>query len=352
MIARFAVAALALGSVWGVGSVPAMAASFDCAKAATPMETTICAVPALSGADEVLAKSFATALGGLTKPSEQKMRADQRAWLDFAERSCTDNAKPMTIHSDDPAAGACLVAQFKTRSTRLEQSRMLGGHRFLIQSVYGVLPDPDEVGNPDSNWKVATHELVVPRLDSDDKLAEGFNGFVTAEAKAFSTLGVGLSGQALPELEGTANTEVTIKPVEVVESRISLEVFNYWFGHGAAHGNWGISYLHYLTNEGRGLEASDLFAGDDWQDVLVEAAWAQLHAEHDADWLQVDDKSEIAETVVDPHAWSFERDQGLTIQFDPYEVAAYAYGAPTITIPWDKLEAIKADGQDSVRYGW
>lgn len=352
MITRVAVAALALGAAWGAGSVPGMAASFDCAKAATPMETTICAVPDLSRADEVLAKSFATALGGLTKAGVQTMRADQRAWLDFAERSCTDNAKPMTVHSDDPAAGACLAAQFKTRSTRLEKSRMLGGHRFFIVSVYGVLPDPDEVGNPDSNWKVATHELVVPQLDGDDPLAEDFNGYVIAEAKTLSPLGVGLSGKALPALEGTANTDVTIKPVEVVDSRISLEAFSFWFGHGAAHGNWGISHLHYLTAEGRGLEAGDVFGGANWQEVLVEAAWTQLHAEHDADWLQVDDKSEIAQTVLDPQAWSFERDQGLTIQFDPYEVAAYAYGAPTITIPWDKLDAIKAEGQDRVRYGW
>lgn len=36
----------------------------------------------------------------------------------------------------------------------------------------------------------------------------------------------------------------------------------------------------------------------------------------------------------------------------PYEVSSYAYGAPTITIPWAKLDAIKAATQGDVRYGF
>ena len=62
--------------------------------------------------------------------------------------------------------------------------------------------------------------------------------------------------------------------------------------------------------------------------------------------------ADIAEIVVEPSRWDLSNDYGLVIQFEPYEVSAYAYGAPTITIPWDKLDAIKAETQDMVRYGY
>ena len=52
---------LGVASILALGPIPAMGASFDCAKAQTPFEHAICEAPELSRADEVLAKAFATA---------------------------------------------------------------------------------------------------------------------------------------------------------------------------------------------------------------------------------------------------------------------------------------------------
>ena len=60
----------------------ARAASFDCAKAAAPVEKTICGDPALSQADERLAGAFAAALAVTLDP--RSLRTEQRQWL--AER--------------------------------------------------------------------------------------------------------------------------------------------------------------------------------------------------------------------------------------------------------------------------
>jgi uncharacterized protein len=342
MIVRpFAAAAVLLGLL----ASPTFAASFDCSKAATPFERAICDTPALSAADELLAKAFATATGGLTKESVVAMRADQRNWLDYAQAVCTDDAKPLTSGSYDETASACMAEQFRSRSTTLEQSRMLGGHRFYLQSNYGALPDPNEADNPDSYWKVASHETVLPLLDADDPLAEGFNAYTLS-------LGEGLSDGDEGEFDASADSEVSMVVKEVAgTSRITLEVSSYWYGHGAAHGNWGVSYRHYYIPEAREVIAGDIFSGDDWASVLTDAAWEQLQAQH-KEWLDVDSAGDIAEIVVDPTRWSFSDDYGLLIQFQPYEIAAYAYGAPTITIPWEKLDAIKAETQESVRFGY
>lgn len=328
---------------------PAEAASFDCGKAETPFEKAICDTPDLSRADEILAKSFATATGGLTKASVNLMRTDQRNWLDFAQRACIDNAEPMTSGSYGEQETSCLIDVFKTRSTALEQSRMLGGHRFLVQGYYGALPDPNEAEDPDSYWKVARHELSYPLLDEDDSLAEAFNGYMSERVE-------GLKKSGNPEQgEGFDNSADTSHSVEVKEvagtNRITLEATTYWFGHGAAHGNYTISYLHYYVPEEREVIASDLFTGADWSETLVDATWEQLQLQH-GEWLMVEDKSDIAELVVDPTRWDISNDYGLVIQFQPYEVSAYAYGAPTVSIPWDKLDAIKAETQEAVRFGY
>src|SRR5690606_25836953 len=72
---------------------PAQAASFACARAGTAFEHAICDNPRLSAADDTLAIAFATAIGGLSQSGVNAMRVDQRNWLDFAARSCTDDAQ-------------------------------------------------------------------------------------------------------------------------------------------------------------------------------------------------------------------------------------------------------------------
>jgi uncharacterized protein YecT (DUF1311 family) len=57
----------------------ARAASFDCAKASSAVEKTICADPALSKADDRMAEVFAAASGATLRPSA--LRADQLRWL-------------------------------------------------------------------------------------------------------------------------------------------------------------------------------------------------------------------------------------------------------------------------------
>lgn len=341
---------LAVPAIPVLSVTPAQAASFDCAVAKTPLEHAICDFADLSKADELLAKTYATAVGGLTKGAVIALRADQKNWLDYAQRACNDDAEPKRSGSYDDTGATCLVSIFNARSTALEQSRMLGGHRFYLQSVYGALPDPNEADNPDSSWKIATHELTYPVLDSDDPLAKVFNDYMSARVDGLSQTSTDAEGSDAQD--GSSDTSVTVNLKQVVGvNRLTFDTTTYWYGHGAAHGNYTLSYFNYYVPKGREVIAEDMFAGDDWASTLVDAAWEQLQAQH-KEWLQVESASDIAEMVVEPTRWDLGDDYGLTIQFQPYEVAAYAYGAPTITIPWEKLDAIKAESQDSVRFGY
>lgn len=323
------------------GTLPAMpvtvqAASFDCGKAATPVETAICGNPELSRRDEVLAKAYATALGGLSDDAKAVVQAGQRRWLDFAGLACTPDAKPFTAAlSEDQQS--CLVAVYRGRIEDLQQSRMLGDWRFYPSTSYEAVDDPD----PEAFQGVATKEIASPRIDDPSETARTFNALLDQADAAAS-----------PDPKGedytTSDTMQTTTVVSVNGHRIALSTTSYWMGHGAAHGNYAISYTHYLTEQQRLMVASDLFAGNTWQEPLGQLALDELDRTIEGG-IWPESRVDVPKAAGDPSRWNL-TDDGLEIVFQPYEVTAYAAGAPTITIGWDKLGDYLAPGYGELLY--
>ena len=50
----------------------------------------------------------------------------------------------------------------------------------------------------------------------------------------------------------------------------------FWYGHGAAHGNYWTTYDHFLTTEKRELTAADIFKGKGWEKRLSKLVIARL----------------------------------------------------------------------------
>lgn len=341
-----------LALLFALGAGPAAAASFDCAKAATPFEHAICDDPTLSAADDRLTKTYQTAIGGLSPAALEQLRADQRGWLTHARRACTRDARPLTSGLYDERGVSCLVDLFVSRARVLENSRMIEGLRVYPVGLYSAMPDPNEADNPDSYWPLAQHELSFVQIDANESFAHAFNDTIRAEAGrlsgVFDTEDDPAEGSDL-DTSDTTNS-ITLKEL-AGEARITLSVSTYWYGHGAAHGNWTISYLHYLREEGRLMEARDFFTGKGWSKALLRLAVTALEAEH-GDNLMLDDPKYIADVVIDPTRWDLSDPYGLIIQFQPYEVSAYAYGAPTARIAWDDLADYLSETADTIRYGF
>lgn len=333
----------------GLATSVAQAASFDCSKASTPFEHAICDSAELSALDERLAKTYATAAGGLSETALDALRSGQRDWLGYAQQACTRDAEPLTRGAYDERGLSCLADIFKSRSRVLENSRMMDGRRFYPVGQYSAQPDPYEAENPDSSWPVAQHELAMIQLDADESFAAGFNAYVAEQAAEMA--GPQAGSETVDDDSSSDETHsLTIEEL-AGDGRITLLANTYWYGHGAAHGNWTISYRHYLVEEERAMVASDLFAARGWEKALLRLAVAALRAEH-GDNLQLDDTKYIAESVIDPSRWDLSDSYDLIIQFQPYEVAAYAYGAPTAHIAWSELEPYLAETADKVRYGF
>jgi len=80
----------------------ARAASFDCAKAATPTEKLICGDPQLSQLDGQTAQAYQRALERALDPD--KLRAEERAWLRTERKACGDDACLKKVYAQRLAA--------------------------------------------------------------------------------------------------------------------------------------------------------------------------------------------------------------------------------------------------------
>lgn len=308
----------------------AEAASFDCGKARTPFAKAVCGNPDLSKADDTLAQTFQTALNGLSVPAKTEVQGAQDAWVKYANIACTKDAKVATKPYDQDGI-SCLKNLFSERTEQLQNNKMLGGLRIYYVDRYAALRDPD---SRDDNVGVAIKSVSTPRIDGADSAAAAFNNFIQTGTTDVIDSTIADNPKPADGSEDDANSLIvtTVNPV-----RITMTVNSYTYGHGAAHGNYATTYIHYLRGKNRPLTADDLFAGKDWRAHLQTLALAMVKKAMGDD-LMLDDPSSLNNLVVDPTRWDFSKD-GLILQFEPYEIAPYAAGAPTVSIPWSDLTA-------------
>lgn len=320
---------------------PAQAASFDCAKASSQFEKAICDNDSLSEKDSTLAVAYATALGGLSEDALAIMRDGQRQWLNMTQRACTEDAEPAKVAYDETGI-QCLSNLYDSRIATLENSRMVEGLRFYTADLFAFAPDPD---GGDYN-KVATKKISTLRLDAQSELAAGFNAFVAEQTDYLaSRIAAGPKGE---DFDVTSDEAVAIGVHNVNMYVISAELTESWYGHGAAHGNYAVSYMHYLRTENRPLKTSDVFAAQGWEDKLTQMVWEQLERDL-GEYLQADSADDIKTQVTSIARWDFSPN-GIGINFQPYEVASYADGARTVTISWQSIEDLVTG--DASAYGW
>ena len=106
-------------TLWFVSS--AWAASFDCAKAATPVEKLICDAPELSAVDEDLSAVYKRIIGGVPQDDRQSIRSHQGEWLRFRDARCRVPVNPDGLARE--ASIDCLHEKYRQRIWQLEAMR-------------------------------------------------------------------------------------------------------------------------------------------------------------------------------------------------------------------------------------
>ena len=94
---------------------PPPRASFDCAKARTPLEKAICADAKLGRADLVLSRVYKQAMQTLTPDEQHALNADERQWMARLVGDCH------LTTAADAKARACALAAFEARFTAVDE---------------------------------------------------------------------------------------------------------------------------------------------------------------------------------------------------------------------------------------
>lgn len=96
-------------------SRPLSRASFNCAKAKSPIEVTICANPDLGRQDLLIARAYFPFFRTLRRADRKILLNNQRAWIERVPNECRLASVPAS-----PAVVSCLIGKYKARISALD----------------------------------------------------------------------------------------------------------------------------------------------------------------------------------------------------------------------------------------
>ncbi len=327
----------------------AFAASFDCSKASSAREKTVCSNPVLSGQDDDVAAAYTALRTRLSPTSADLVRSDQREWLHYLDTACPASG---TSRFNHPIAD-CLREKYTDRLKQLQPNA--AGSRVNKPVLYTrahfvtvaiTAKDKDNPDNPD----FGTGEFSWPQIDNPSPPQAVWNRAVFAAAAAAASA----SG---PDPKPAKTFDASIDPsgtewvaatvLSLNDHFLSVDIANSTYGYGAAHPNSSDTYFSWLPQFSRPLTPEDVFRSDvDWKKAVATLVTARLKINGAYIPEYLDEPSlqkAIATEVATPQAWTFSP-AGLTIHFGQYEILPYAGGMPSARLTWASLKPLLAPG--------
>ena len=322
---RWVSRALKLSAILVIGSASAAsAASFDCSKASKPIEKVICADPALSASDEQLGRDYARLLAEVPASLKSVVQKSQRSWLAYVPLTCSSDGRG-TI-KDKAQFTQCVKSEYEQRiATLSKQPQSLAAFKLITSAEFQAMPSSST--DPDF-FPIVTHtksvSIVYGGIDGD---AERLNAWLQSLAAS--------NDAGWNDPETTVSFDVRLASVNAVLASATLS--SDLFGVGAAHPLATSSMRHLILATGKPLTSRDMFQSNA-RNQLTNLIWNELKKKLGGD-LMLEKKSDLAKLIEDPARWSFGAD-GMTWNFNVYEVAAYVMGPQDITLPWPSLRTL------------
>jgi uncharacterized protein YecT (DUF1311 family) len=308
------------------------ASAFDCAKATTDTEKTICTQPALKAADDAMSAAYDSLSDRLKPETSAQLKISQRNFLAGREYC---------------GAGETICILDKT----ISRIRFLNGG-IAAGAVAGPMPQMEphlvqQVGDPKKG------------LITLDYAAFLFSNPATAGEKAFNAAMVKISAGAnfdpQPDMieyspdspwEQSNITQITL----LTETIISAETEYYMF-EGGAHGNGGVSSVSLNRKTGAQISVADAL-GKAGVDAFVSLCRDQIIAEKSERQAGYDPENPydiskdefysdetVRNVITNPNAWRLEPGQA-TVTFNNYVLGSYADGRFECTFAAELLSAI------------
>jgi len=293
------------------------AASFDCGKAKTSLEKTICADPNLSNLDEVLAKDYDNSMQILSVDGKKILRDSQRRWLRFINDSCFK-------YKNDRGSTVCMQEMYKTRIKDMKTAAVKIGPFLFSRVDYYFSKSDDQFGRPYEG------QTSYPRIDNP--LSNSLTKWNTIMAPKPEAGGEDLCDGR----PGDRHIGFEIKSATNIA--INTKQSYFFYCHGTAHGYANIDSVTYiLTPEPHILKADDVFSQDSpWRKFLIDRFYDAR-----PDLIEMINKDRLSdgleETLTDPRAWSFTK-ESLVINANTNSLFGGAGSEMPVVIPWNDLQ--------------
>jgi uncharacterized protein len=303
--------------------------SFDCAKASTTVERTICGKPELAKADREMAAAYAALAGKLTGAAKEHLQNDQARWTANRNRGCG-------AAGDD--IEDCLRIRYEARSGELA---------FLSAGDYPFVSEQAIVRTGKVKRVDFRIDAAYPQFDAKSADFAGVNrGFAAATEKA-ANQAIPIASKIDDELEQEWSYEQYFVLYRPSRQTVSVAI-NYRTYTGGAHGYSATNCSLVDVRSGKLIGLGDVFVpGDQWLKRMVELVRDDLKdqfVDRPGNDFSLEPEN-MAKLLRQGQRYLFRDDNTLEVIFNPYEVGPYVAGPYSVEISYDDLRSvIRADG--------
>jgi len=313
-----------------LAAAPALAQekpSFDCAKASTVIERTICATPDLARGDREMASTYFALLSHLSGAAKEHLLKDQARWLAARDKACGGLAETVPL---------CLKQHFEARTATL---------RVFADGVYPFVSERAIV-------KTGKIGRIAYSIDAAWPQFDGNSADFTAVNRRFAgdtSKGIGEATPTSDAASGDPRDQIwafqqwfALQRPSAHAIAVAISSYTYTGGAHPYGGTWA-SLVDLRT--GRFAGPAEVFkAGDNWLKTLLSLVQTDLRKQFAAGHPGFDDAIEtnkLAKTLRDPGLYYF-RSGGLQLIFNPDEIGPYAAGKYEVNIPYAALRPLLA----------
>ncbi|AHF03274.1 hypothetical protein MARPU_04775 [Marichromatium purpuratum 984] len=336
----------------GIALLPTLGAGagFDCNRASTPLEHTICTDAGLDALDAQLTERYYAAREGLAPTEREALLQTQRSWLAARNRCGPDRD--------------CLRERYRQRIEELASPRAHIAHNgpYRLEASDPVLADRTEAANQKITERFqsqleapAPSRAQITRSGPHYQLEASYPVFTGAPEAINRAVRTFVQDQVNAFLANTEERQTDPEPPlgpawsfalegEAGHRTKTLQViaFEGYAYYGGAHGMPLFAPLLLDLSEARALDPTELFRADsDWLVRLARLSRAALAGRDllgaDADWV-----NQGTAPVAENYQLLLPGPDGLTVIFPPYAVAAYAAGAQRVLIPYAEIDDLLA----------
>ncbi len=301
--------------------------SFDCAKATTAIERTICKEPELAKADRDMVAAYAALASKVKGASKEALVRDQGSWVVERNRACTGDAISIA---------PCLAERYAMRTANLRAS-VEGGYPVISKQS---LAKRGKLGKV--TW---SYDIAYPRFDGTTADFSTLNArFADAARKAANDATPAPDAPSSEEQEWTYEQSFALYRPSANAVTVALQFYGY---SGGAHGYGATRCTLVDLRTGRAVGPSGVFmAGEQWLRAMTQFVGADLKKQftENPGFEDALEPAKLAKVLseADHYCW---RSDKLLLIFNAYEVGPYSAGPYEVLVPYERLRPLlRPDG--------